>query len=107
LFRQVDDPEGIAYCLQGFGGWVARQGKPLWAARLWGAAEGFYNVREPRLPLLLPIERTQAERADYEGMVSTVRAELGEYAFTQAFTEGQAMTPEQAIQRQGQRLTSK
>jgi hypothetical protein len=103
LFRQVDDPEGIAYCLQGFGGWVARQGKPLWAARLWGAAEGFYNVREPRLP----IERTQAERADYEGMVSTVRAELGEYAFTQAFTEGQAMTPEQAIQRQGQRLTSK
>ena len=100
LFWQVDDPEGIVYCLQGFGGMVARQGKPIWAGRLWGAAERLYNVSGPRLPLLLPIERTQAERADYEGIVSTVRAELGERAFTQAFAEGQTMTPEQTIARQ-------
>jgi tetratricopeptide (TPR) repeat protein len=107
LFRQVDDSEGIMYCLQGFGGMVARQDQPLWAARLWGAAERFYHVSEPRLPLLLPIERTQVERADYEVMVKAVRAELGERAFNQAFAEGQAMTPEQAIQSQDHPLSSR
>ncbi len=29
--------------------------------------------------------------------MNTVRAELGEYAFAQAFAEGQTMTPEQAL----------
>ena len=100
LFEQVDDTEGIVYCLQGFGGTVARQGKPGWAARLWGAAEALRHISSPPVPLLLPFERTQAERADYEVMVSTVRVEFGEHAFTQAFAEGQTMTPEQALARQ-------
>ena len=104
LFRQVDDIEGIMYCLQGFGGTVARQGNPIWAARLWGAAEVLRSVNSPPVPLLLPFERTRAERASYEGMVNAVRAELGERAFSQAFAEGQAMTPEQVLAVQGKPL---
>jgi len=105
-FRLADDTEGIVYCLHGFGGTVAGQGKPLWAARLWGAVEALRHVNIRPIPFLLVFERTQAERADYEDMVSAVRAELGEYAFNQAFAEGQAMTPEQAIKSQDQPLSS-
>ncbi len=107
LFRLADDTEGIVYCLQGFGGTVARQGKPVWAARLWGALEALRHVQSRPIPLLLPFERTRAERADYEGMVNTVRAELGEQAFAHAFAEGQTLTPEQAIKRQDQPLTAR
>ncbi len=107
LFRLADDTEGIVYCLQGFGGTVARQGNPLWAARLWGAVEALRRVNNRSIPFLLPFERTQTERADYESMVSAVRAELGEDAFAQAFTEGQTMTPEQAIKSQDQPLSPK
>jgi predicted ATPase/DNA-binding CsgD family transcriptional regulator/DNA-binding transcriptional regulator YiaG len=102
LFRQADDIEGIVYCLQGFGGTVARQGNPGWAARLWGAAESLRHISSPPAPLLLPFERTQAERADYEGMVSTVHAEPDEHTFAQAFAEGQTMTPEQVLAIQDQ-----
>jgi predicted ATPase/DNA-binding CsgD family transcriptional regulator len=106
LFRQVHDTEGIMYCLQGFGGTVARQGKPLWAVRLWGAVASLPGASRPHPPLLLPFERTQAERANYEGMVSVVRSELGAKTFAKAFAEGQTMTPEQAIAIQGQPLVS-
>jgi DNA-binding NarL/FixJ family response regulator len=37
------------------------------------------------------------ERADYERTVEGVRARLGEKAFRRAWTEGQTMTPEQAL----------
>ncbi len=97
LFEQANDTEGIVYCLQGFGSTAARQGKPVWAARLWGAVEALRHINSPPIPLLLVFERTPAERADYEDMVSAVRAELGERAFAHAFAEGQTMTPEQAL----------
>ncbi len=97
LFRQMNDTEGIMYCLQGFGGTASRQGKPLWAARLWGAAETLRHASNVHVPLLLPYERTQAERANYQSVLSAVRAELGVRAFARTFAEGQTMTPEQAI----------
>jgi predicted ATPase/DNA-binding CsgD family transcriptional regulator/DNA-binding transcriptional regulator YiaG len=106
LFRQADDLEGIVYCLRGFGGTVAKHGKLLWAALLWGAAEALFHNNSPPIPLLLPFERTQAERIEYNGMLDFVRTELGEQAFTQAFAEGQTMTPEQAIVIQDQPLVS-
>ncbi len=106
LFRQANDPEGIMYCLQGFGGPVAKQGKPIWAVRLWGAVASLPGASRPHPPLLLPFERTQAERATYEAMVSTVRSELGAKAFAKGFAEGHTMTPEQAIAIQDQPLVS-
>jgi predicted ATPase/DNA-binding CsgD family transcriptional regulator/DNA-binding XRE family transcriptional regulator len=106
LFRQAKDAEGIVYCLQGFGGMVARQGKPVWAGRLWGAAASLLGTSKPHPPLLLPFERTSAERADYERMVSAVRTQVSEKAFAKAWAEGCKMTPEQALAIQEQTLVS-
>ena len=88
LFLQVDDPQGLANCLQGWGAMLARQGEFVWAARLWGAAETLSNVKSLRGLFLLPVEHT-----DYEGMVSLVRSQMGEHAFAAAWAEGRTMTP--------------
>lgn len=106
LFRQANDTEGIVYCLQGFGGMVAKQEKPVWAARLWGTVASLLETSKPHPPLLLPFERTSAERADYERMVSAVRIRLGEKAFARAWAEGCMLTPEQALAMQEQPLLS-
>jgi ATP/maltotriose-dependent transcriptional regulator MalT len=106
LFRQMEDTEGIVYCLQGFGATVARQGKSLWAARLWGAVASQLGASKLHPPLLLPFERTYAERADYERMVSVVRTRLGEKAFAKAWAEGCVLTPKQALAMQEQPLVS-
>jgi len=104
LFRQMDDTEGIVYCLQGFGATVARQGKPIWAARLWGTVTSLLGAGKPHPPLLLPFERTYAERADYDRMVTAVRTKLGEKSFANAWAEGCMMTPEQVLAMQEQPL---
>ncbi len=65
----------------------------MWAARLWGAAEALrYMVGSPLPPVF---------RADYERSVTAARTQLGEKAFTAAWAEGRAMTPEQALDAQG------
>jgi predicted ATPase/DNA-binding CsgD family transcriptional regulator/DNA-binding XRE family transcriptional regulator len=106
LFRHANDTEGIVYCLQGFGGTVARQGKLLWATRLWGAVASLAEMSKPHPPLLLPFERTFAERAAYEHMVSAVRLRLSEKAFAKAWAEGCKMTPEEALAMQEQPVSS-
>jgi predicted ATPase/DNA-binding CsgD family transcriptional regulator len=61
----------------------------LWAVRLWGAAE---VLREAAGIPLSPIER-----ADYERAIAAARTWLGDLAFAVVWTEGRAMTPEQAV----------
>src|SRR5207302_5911348 len=79
----------IATDLQGIGVTVAAQGRPAAAAQLWGAAEALCAELRALLP---PGERALVARA-----ITSLRAELGEEAFTTAWAEGQAMTPEQAL----------
>jgi predicted ATPase/DNA-binding CsgD family transcriptional regulator len=80
-------------CLTGLGEVVATQGKPAWAARLWGAAESLRTVTGASLP--------PAERATYERSVTAARAQLGEQAFAAAWAQGRTMTLEQALSTQG------
>jgi len=102
-FRQMDDKESIAHCLQEWGCMVARWGAAAWAAQLWGAAETLGSARQSwRSFDLFTLFTALGEHADYERMVSDVRAELGEKAFAQAWAEGRTMTPEQAIAAQEQ-----
>jgi len=68
---------------------VVAQGWLGESARLWGAAEGLCAALGAPLP---PDERAFVARA-----ATTVRAEIGEEAFTLAWAEGRAMTPEQAL----------
>ena len=59
------------------------------AARLLGASEHSYN--------LIQFQYTPAERDEHDQAIAAARAALGEEAFAEAWAEGQAMTPEEAI----------
>ena len=59
------------------------------AARLWGAAEALRENIKVSLP--------RVARPEYEQAVALVRTRLGEKAFTTAWQEGRAMTPERAF----------
>ncbi len=108
LFRQMDDKESIAHCLQQWGCMVARRGDAAWAALLWGAAETLGGAKRSwRSFDLFTLFTALGEHADYERMVRDVRAELGEQAFAAAWAEGRTMTPEQAIAAQEQLLIPK
>ncbi len=89
LLREVNDSWPIVTNLQGIGVTVAAQGRLVEAARLWSAAEALCATLGLPLP---PGERAFVSRA-----LPAVRAQLGEEAFTTAWAEGQAMTPEQAL----------
>jgi predicted ATPase/class 3 adenylate cyclase/DNA-binding CsgD family transcriptional regulator len=98
IARKVGNKWLIASCLEGLAAVVVAQGEPLWAARLWGAAEALRDVIGAPLP--------PAYRADYERGVAAARAQLGEKAFATDWAEGRTMTPDQALTAQGPTLGS-
>ncbi len=87
--REESDNVLIAYSLEGLASVVAARGQPLWAARLWGAAEAQREVAD--MPL------TPGELADYEPSVASARTRAGTDAFTAAWTEGRTMVIEQVL----------
>jgi tetratricopeptide (TPR) repeat protein len=89
LTRKGDFKEEMASGLEGLAGVVAAQGKPAWAARLWGAADALREAMGTPIP---PVYG-----ADYERSLAAVRAQLGEKAFAAAWAEGRMMTPEQVL----------
>jgi predicted ATPase/class 3 adenylate cyclase/DNA-binding CsgD family transcriptional regulator len=93
-----DDRARIASSLEGLASMVTAQREPIWAARLWGAAEYLRETINVPLP---PIER-----ADYERLVMTVREQLGESVFAATWAQGRIMTPEQVLAMQGQEMAS-
>ncbi len=99
LFQELDDHRSSAACLEEWGGVVAQQGAAIWAAQLWGAAEGLREASD--LSNSFSLFTIPDARADEERMRTVVRAKLGEQAFAQALAEGRAMTPEQALAAQG------
>src|SRR6266487_2431878 len=91
------EPWVIAACLLGLGEVVAAQRQFAWAAQLWGAADALCDAIGVPIP---PVELVAYERA-----LSGTRVHLGERAFAAAWTQGRAMTPEQAVAAQGQKPT--
>jgi predicted ATPase/class 3 adenylate cyclase/DNA-binding CsgD family transcriptional regulator len=91
-------PQLLADCLMRLAEVIAAQGEPGWAARLCGAAEA---VRETMGLLPTP------EYPDrYERVVATTRIQLGEQAFTVAWTEGRIMPLEQVLVAPSSNLTA-
>jgi tetratricopeptide (TPR) repeat protein len=80
-----------AWCLAGLGGVAALQEEPELAAQLWGAAE--------HLRATLGCRPAPAARATYERLIAQVKAQIGESAFSDAWTAGQALALDQAIAR--------
>jgi predicted ATPase/DNA-binding CsgD family transcriptional regulator len=92
LAQELDHKLYIQYCLTGLAGVDASLRRPARAARLWGAAEGMSETYGGHIML--------ADRSiiDYEGRLATARSQLNEAAWTAAWAEGRAMSPERAVE---------
>jgi len=92
LAAELRDAANIVYYLEGLAAFAASEAKPRRPARLWGAAEA----------LLEAIEATaytyRADRSLHQGQVSAARARLDETSWTAAWSEGRAMSSEQAVE---------
>ena len=80
------------YYVWGLGKVNALRGRPVRAARLWGAAEGL------RERMGMSLSKFDITYSGYEQVLAAVRSALDEAAFDAAWAEGRAMSPEQAIE---------
>jgi predicted ATPase/class 3 adenylate cyclase len=92
ILQRIHYQELVPPCVEGLAVLAAAQGEPLWAARLWGAAEALREAIGTPVP---PIYRL-----DYERAVAKARAQFGSEAFARAWAEGRTTTLEQAVTRQ-------
>jgi DNA-binding CsgD family transcriptional regulator len=90
LLRQIGDWEYGAYCLEGFAGLAGAREQGARAARLWGAAQ----VLRRSIGAPLPPE----PRPYYGRSMAATRVLLGEALWEAAFTEGSAMSAEEAAE---------
>ena len=90
ICRDFDVKLMIPYCLAAMGGIAVVQRRPDIAAKLLGAAAALWAVAGKRLGV--------TRQAEYDRDVAAAREQLDEAAFEAAWSAGQAMTPEQAIE---------
>src|SRR6266851_4004770 len=88
LAQEIGTVAQVGWNLIGLAGVAAAEGQPRRAARLFGVAGKKLDIRR---------DMNTAERANFERVVESVRARLGEKAFAAAWAEGRTMTPEQAL----------
>jgi hypothetical protein len=89
LYQRSGDKHGPPYSLEALGLVAAALGDAKRAARLWGAASAWREaMNEPLSPIY---------QRDYAPSVTQARTQLGEEAYESAWSEGHAMSPEQAI----------
>jgi hypothetical protein len=89
LYQSSGDKHGPPYSLEALGLVAVALGDAKRAARLWGAASAWREaINEPLPP---PYQR------DYAPSVTQARTQLGEETYASAWSEGHAMSPEQAI----------
>ncbi len=93
----------LATCLEGLAAAVVAQAadqepsvQTYWAAQLWGAAASLRETMNTPLP---PAQRKADEQAR-----TAAHSRLGERLFAAAWTQGRAMTPEQAVAAEGKTL---
>jgi len=91
LRRDGGDRQGVSASLQGLARVAAEVGQHVRAARLLGAAAALREaIGTPRPP---------AERGDYERTEALVRVALAAAAFDEAWGEGRALPPQDAVAR--------
>jgi predicted ATPase/DNA-binding CsgD family transcriptional regulator len=83
------DMQGLSYALEAWGALAVMDRRPERAARLLGAAE---SIRD-RIGIVLPA----GDRDFHDGDVAAVRAALGDDAFAAAWSEGLALSTDEAI----------
>jgi predicted ATPase len=96
IHRELGSKPGIAQFLEAFANIVRKEGQPALAGQLWGTAE---RMREE-----LDYPSSTSDRKRYDQLVAETRRALGEEAFSAAWSEGRAMSSEQATERALDRL---
>jgi ATP/maltotriose-dependent transcriptional regulator MalT len=91
-YKDLGDRFGIADSVLDLGKMSALRGKPIRAARLWGAAEAL------REQMGMALSGFDLAASGYERYLASVRSALSEPAFEAAWAEGRAMSPEQAME---------
>jgi predicted ATPase/DNA-binding CsgD family transcriptional regulator len=91
LSAELGNEADVAHCLEGLASIVAAEGSIVRAARLWGAEETLLEKLEDAVYTYVP------DRALHRSQVAA-RSELDEAAWTAAWTEGRAMSLEQAVE---------
>lgn len=89
LNHEIGYTPGIADCFVGLATLAVVDGFAARAAQLLGAVEPHLDTIRGYMPL--------TDRANYEQMLATVRAQLGEAAFSVAFAQGRQRKLDQAI----------
>ena len=89
---ELGDRLGGIYFVWGFGKLSALRGRPIRAARLWGAAEAL------RERMGMALSKFDLAASGYEGDLAAVRSTLDRASFDAAWAEGRAMSPEEAIE---------
>ncbi len=89
ILKNLDEHGIQANCLMGFGAAVLQQGKTAWAVLIWGAMAKFRETHGiPMSPL---------KQKDYTHFEMLARADLDERMFMALWTQGYALTPQQAL----------
>jgi predicted ATPase len=94
LSAEQANQQGIANCLGALGGLAAMTGQPIRAARLFAAADKLRQAIGARMG--------SDDRREYEVYLDLLRHQLDDVAFTTSWSEGYAMTDEQAIEQASQ-----
>jgi tetratricopeptide (TPR) repeat protein len=89
LFQALSDQEGTAWCLVGLAGVATAQGHPQRGARLLGAAEGLLSG--------MAVNLAPADQLEQARMIVALRAQLDEATFGTAWSEGRALSLDEAI----------
>lgn len=89
LYQSSGDKIGPPFALEALGLIAAALGDAKRAARLWGAAAAWREAINEPLSLIY--------QRDYAPSITQARTQLGEEAYASAWSEGHAMSPEQAI----------
>jgi predicted ATPase/DNA-binding CsgD family transcriptional regulator len=92
LSKELGHKVFIQYCVIGLAGVDASRGRPVRAATLWGAAERLSEISGGH------IVREGKATIEYERTLTAARSQLSEVAWTTAWDEGRAMSPEQAFE---------
>ncbi len=88
--RAVEAKPVVIYCIAGLAGATAGEGRLQHAARLFGASQALFKAAGVSLE--------PADRADYERNLARVRAGLHEQMFSEAWTAGESMSFDEAVE---------
>jgi tetratricopeptide (TPR) repeat protein len=89
LFQEMDDSNGMTWCVGGMAGVAVLNRKLEQAAWGWGAEENLRKTFEAR--------ESPAARATHERLLAEVRQQLGEETFNSRWAEGESTSVEQIL----------